>query len=79
MALVEKSQFGSKPAFALGVDMLSTKRFMRRLVPLISTVLVTAVLYRLFVVGHPFVAIWAATAILAWLFVRGASRAGESG
>ena len=78
MALVEKSPFDSKPTLGLSVNVVSAKRWMARMVPLVLTVALMAALYRLYSIGHPIVAVWAAGTILAWLFVRGAADATES-
>jgi hypothetical protein len=38
-----------------------------------SAAAITAVVVRVFTTGHPIAAIWMATALVAWLFVRGAA------
>ncbi len=78
MALVEKSPFESKPTIELSVDVVSAKRWTARMVPPILAVALIAALYRLVSTGHPIIAAWAASCVLAWLFVRGAAAASES-
>ena len=78
MALVEKSPFDANSARGLNVCVASAKRWAARMAPPVLVVAVTATLYRLFSTGHPILAIWTASAILAWLFVRGAGAATDS-
>jgi hypothetical protein len=78
MALVEKSPFDSKPTLGLSVNVVSAKRWTARMVPPVLTIALMAALYRLFSTGHPIIAIWTASCVLAWLFVRGAAAATES-
>ena len=78
MALVEKSPFDSKPTLELGVNVVSAKRWTARLIPPVLTVALIAVLYQLVSTGHPIIAAWAASCVLAWLFVSGGAAASES-
>jgi hypothetical protein len=78
MALVEKSPFDSKPTIELSVDVVSAKRWTGPMVPPVLAIALIAALYRLFTTGHPIIAIWTASCVLAWLFVRGAAAATES-
>ena len=78
MALVEKSLFDSKPTIGLSVDVVSAKRWTAPLAPAVLAIALIAALYRLFTTGHPIVAIWTASCVLAWLFVRGAAAATQS-
>jgi hypothetical protein len=78
MALVEKSPFDSEPTLGLSVNVASAKRWMARMAPPVLTIALLAGLYRLYSIGHPIVAVWAAGTILAWLFIRRAADASES-
>jgi hypothetical protein len=78
MALVEKSPFDSKPTLELGVNVVSAKRWTARMVPPVLAVALIAALYRMFSTGHPIVAIWTASCVVAWLFLRGAADAAKS-
>ena len=77
MALVEKSPFDSKPTLELSVNVVSTRRWTARMVPPVLAVALIAALYRLVSTGHPIIAAWAASCVLAWLFVRGAAAASD--
>ena len=48
------------------------------MIPPVLIVALIAVLYRLVSTGHPITAAWAASCVLAWLFVRGAGAAANS-
>jgi hypothetical protein len=78
MALVEKSAFDSQPALGLSEKMPLAKRWAARMVRPVLAVALMAALFRLVSAGHPIMAIWMASAVLAWLFVRGAAAASES-
>jgi len=73
MALVEKSPFDAKPTLELGVNVVSARRWTARMAPPALAVALIAALYRLVSTGHPIIAAWAASCVLAWLFVRGAA------
>lgn len=77
MALVEKSPFDSKPMLELSVNVVSARRWTARMVPPVLAVALIAALYRLVSTGHPIIAAWAASCVLAWLFVRGAAAASD--
>lgn len=78
MALVEKTHFASKRSFSVGFTVGSTKPPARMVLNLGSAVAATVGFFQLIGSGHPIVAVWAASAILAWLFIGGASRAARS-
>ena len=48
------------------------------MVPPVLAVALIAALYRMFSTGHPIVAIWTASCVVAWLFLRGAADAAKS-
>jgi len=75
MALVEKSPFDAKPTLELSVNVVSARRWTARMVPPVLAVALIAALYRLVSTGHPIIAAWAASCVVAWLFVRGAAAA----
>jgi hypothetical protein len=76
MALVEKSPFDAKPTLELSVNVVSARRWTARMVPPVLAVALIA-LYRLVSTGHPIIAAWAASCVVAWLFVRGAAAASD--
>jgi hypothetical protein len=47
------------------------------MVPPVLAVALIAALYRLVSTGHPIIAAWAASCVVAWLFVRGAAAASD--
>ena len=78
MALVEKSPFDSKQTLELGVNVVAAKRWTARMVrPALAVALISA-LYLLVSAGHPIIAAWTASCVVAWLFVSGAAAASES-
>ena len=77
MALVEKSPFDAKPTLELSVNVVSARRWTARIVPPDLAVALIAALYRLVSTGHPIIAAWAASCVVAWLFVRGAAAASD--
>lgn len=77
MALVEKSPFDAKPTLELSVNVVSARRWTARMVPPVLAVALIAALYRLVSTGHPTIAAWAASCVVAWLFVRGGAAASD--
>jgi hypothetical protein len=62
-----------KLAFAQSFDQASARKALRKLGVFAVAVTVVAALALIFAAGHPIISIWAALALVGWLFVAGAA------
>ncbi len=77
MAFVHRSYYSSKAVPLYSFGSLLAKRRIKVMLALFCLAVVIGVLVRAFALGYSLLAIWAGSALVAWLFILGAGRAGD--